>query len=122
SVVLTPNGEPDPSGELPFIAIATSLTPISPAQQATDIADYSAYLLRNTEGFENAVVIEQQPVMFAEGDGYFLKATSEEDVILQYLSIQRDNNYIRMVVVGSQTEIERLLPSIESIQRSIVMN
>lgn len=117
SVVLSPNGEIDPSGEAPIIVIANSLNPV----QTADIAEYSAYLLTNTAGFEEAIITEQQPVEFVSDNGYFIRATSPEGVILQYLAIQPDNSYIRMIAIVASEEIEQLLPTIETIQRSVAL-
>jgi len=118
SVVLTAEGESDFTGEAPLVIIATSLNPVRTA----DIAEYSAYLLNSTSGFEDAVITEQSPVDFAGEDGYFVRANSQEGIVLQYLSIQPDNSYIRMVVTGEQEAIEELLPAIETIQRSVAAN
>jgi len=115
SVVLTAEGESDFAGEAPLVIIATSLNPV----RTHNIAEYSAYLLNNTDGFEAAVITEQSPADFAGENGYFVSANSQEGVVLQYLSIQPDDSYIRMVVTGSQEDVAELLPTIQTIQRSV---
>ncbi|MEL6554237.1 MAG: hypothetical protein AAFQ63_12350 [Cyanobacteria bacterium J06621_11] len=119
SVILSPNGETDPAGETPLIVIANSVSAVSAAVSTTDLADFSAQLLQNTEGFENSIILNQEPTTFAGGDGYFTQATADDEEILQYLTILPDGFYIRMVVLGNAESLEALMPTIQTIQNSV---
>ena len=118
SVVLSPGGESDPSGEVPLIVIASSVNPV----RVTSLADYSTYLLNNTAGLTEMVVTDQSPIEFAGGEGYFTRGEQQGTVALQYLALRPDDFYIRMIVVGDAVEIEQLMPTIEAIQSSVVMD
>ncbi|EDX84913.1 hypothetical protein S7335_2612 [Synechococcus sp. PCC 7335] len=121
TVLLSPGGEPDPSGEAPVIIIASSVSPILGAELAAfDIDTFSSQLLLSTEGFAEATITARSPTEFAGGEGYLIQASISDSTVFQYLRILPDNFYIRLLAVGSTDEIEDLAPTIEAIQSSVV--
>lgn len=115
-VAITPNGEPDPSGKGPLIIIASS---IGSVVETTDLAVFAEQLLRETRGFTTARITEQNPIDFAGGSGYFIKATVSKDSIFQYLRIPANRSYVRLIVSGEPKEVERLMPAIQAIVDSV---
>ncbi len=115
SVVLSSNHGSVASDDDSLIIIASSISPV----QTTDIAEYSTYLLNSTAGFEAAVVTEQSPIEFAGSDGYFVSAELQDNVVIQYLAVQPNNFYIRMIVIAAAAEIDQLLPVVQEIQESV---
>ena len=115
AVLLSPNGEADPSGEAPIIVIASSVSPTLTG----DLAAFSSQLLQNTEGFSEARITVRSPAEFAGGDGYFIEAALSDSTVLQYVRILPDNFYLRMLVVGDTQELADLSSAIESIQSSV---
>ena len=100
-----------------IIIIASSLSPV----EAADLAEYSTYLLNSTAGFESATVVEQAPIEFAGSSGYFVQAELQDNVVLQYLAVQPDNFYLRMVVIADKEKIDQLLPVVQEIQASVAV-
>jgi len=117
SVVLSSDdGSTDSDGDS-LIIIASSISPV----QVTDLAEYSTYLLNSTAGFEDATVTEQSSVEFAGSDGYLVQAELQNNVVLQYLAVQPDGFYLRMVVIAAKEEIDQLLPVVQNIQESVAV-
>ena len=121
AVLLSPGGEPNPSGEAPSIIIASSVSPVLSADLvAFDIDTFSSQLLLNTDGFAEAKIIGRSPTEFAGGEGYVIQASVSDSTAFQYLRILPNNFYIRMLAVGSSEVIEDLAPTIEAIRSSVM--
>ena len=116
SVVITPNGEPDPSGKGPLIIIASS---IGSVVETSDLAVFAERLLRETRGFSAARITEQSQLDFAGGDGYFIKANVPEGSISQYLRSTANTSYVRLIVSGESQEVQRVMPAIQVIIDSV---
>lgn len=115
-VAITLNGETDPSGQKPLVVIASS---VGSAVEPDDLAAFAERLLRGTRGFANAEIIEQTPIDFAGGDGYLITATVPEGTISQYLRVPPNASYVRLIVSGEATEVEKLASEIQTIVRSV---
>ncbi|MBE9063263.1 hypothetical protein [cf. Phormidesmis sp. LEGE 11477] len=120
TVLLSPNGEPSPSGEDPVIIIASSVSPIIAADlSAFDLATFSSQVLLETEGFTQANITTRSPTEFAGGEGYVIQASVADSTVFQYLRILPNNFYIRMLAAGNTEAIAELVPTIEAIQSSV---
>ena len=115
AVLLSPNGEPDPSGEAPLVIIASSLSAVVVSDQAA----FAAQLLQQTDGFVDVNITDNSPVTFADGEGYLTQATRQDTTVFQYLRILPDGYYIRLVVTGNSTDLDAVMPAIQSIQSSV---
>lgn len=117
SVVLSINGEPDPTEETPLVIIASSFSPV----QTTNIASLSTQLLQSTAGFETSTITSQSPAPFAGSEGYLMQASLEDKTILQYLTLLPDDFYIRMVVISPSERLDAIMPAIQTIQNSVTI-
>ena len=126
SVLLNLSGELETDSEEPLIIIASSFSPTGLGiSQPTELASFSAQLLRDTDGFSELAITESSAVNFAGSAGHFIAATSqneEHSAVSQYVRVLPDGHYIRMLVVGMPEELKDLSLTIQAVKQSIEPN
>jgi len=76
-------------------------------------------LLRSTGGYQEAEIRAQEPVAFAGGDGYVVKAVVESRTVVQYLRIVPGGGYLRLLARGETSAMQSVEAAIREIASSV---
>ncbi len=84
-----------------------------------DEARVAVDLLKNTGGYRDAVIASQEPVPFAGGNGYRIRAVVADRTVVQYLRIVPGGAYVRLLARGQTGAIELAEETIAAIAASV---
>jgi hypothetical protein len=76
-------------------------------------------LLRGTGGYRDAQITAQEPVAFAGGNGYLIKAVLENRTAIQYLRIIPGGGYLRLLARGETGAMLSVEAAIQEIASSV---
>lgn len=115
TVLLTTTDSIDPSGQLPIVAIGTSLLQVS----TPDIAALSTELLLGLKDFGLEEINSEGPAEFAGGNGYFAQGIHQGMTVVQFIRILPDNFYIRLLAKGDTEMLGSSMLDVMEIARSV---
>jgi len=114
TVLLSTSDATDPTGRIPISVITLG----SVRESALDQKSLSEQLALSTVGFADASITESRSTIFAESDGHYVKASSGESLLIQYVYAVGDY-YIRSVSLGEKNAVMRLEKRIDKLAGSI---
>lgn len=117
SALLTMIDGPDPSGLSPVVIIARGQSVVS---EYNNIYRLSEQLLRSTQGFSLANIVQTNAVDFGGGRGYRLEATMDELTVVQYVFVPDNGRYVRLLATGEHQAFAKVLPAVENIANSVL--
>ena len=117
AVLLSTEPGPDPTSLKPIVIITRGQNVI----YNQDAADISEGLLRGTQGFSLAEIIQEDSLEFAGGRGHFIEARMDELTVVQYAHVPANGRYVRLLATGEQTAVADLLPVIEEIANRVIV-
>jgi hypothetical protein len=115
SMMLTAGGGAPDGAARPIIVIASSLGRV----EGGDPATLAERILRETRGFDDAVIVSAAPAPFAGGLGFRIEADSGELHVVQYLTVLPSGRSLRLVARGERAALEPLSEALDALARSV---
>ena len=106
----------DPTGLRPALFVAVALAPALPKSSAKLV---SQQLVHSTNGFESAEIVHKKETLFAGGQGFYVEAIQSNRKLVQFLRISADDRYIRLMAFGERSELNRVMPAVSEIAKSV---